>query len=676
MAKTKSQRLKEIHNKAIAEFNKIQAAQRDERKQCLEDRRFYSIAGAQWEGKLGLQFENKPKLEVNKILLSVIRIFNEYRNQRMTVDFVSKDGSENEKLASVCDGLYRADEQDSCAEEAYDNAFEEAVGGGIGAWRLRAAYEDEYDDENEYQRIRFEPIYDADSCVFFDLNAKRQDKSDAMHCYVIYSMTHDQFIDEWGKDKLSSVQKQVEDQEFDWNTPDFVYVAEYYKVEYKKERIHIYKTILDEEIKYSDSDFEMKPELEEELFISGSEKIGEKKRTKRKVHKYILSGAEVLEDCGYVAGTEIPIIPVYGKRWFVDGVERAMGHVRPAKDMQRLKNMQVSKAAEIASLSTVEKPIVAPEQIAGHQQMWTEDNIKNFPFLTLNPLTDQEGNTVSTGPAAYTKVPNVPPAMGLLLQLTDADIKEVLGNPEKGEEIVSNISGKAIELIQNRLDMQTYIYISNMAKAIKRSGEVWLSMAKDLFVESGRKMKVINKDLAADQIELNRPMQDDEQGSYIENDLSNAKFDISVEVGPSSSSKKAATVRSLTGMLQYAQDPETSTILTSMALMNMEGEGLSDTQKFFRKKLVSMGVLDPTDKEMEEMQQALANQQPDANTQYLQAAALNEQAKAQKAQADTVLTLAKAEESQAKTAEVYADMDREDREQFLKTVEKINEGNM
>ena len=71
--------------------------------------------------------------------------------------------------------------------------------------------------------------------------------------------------------------------------------------------------------------------------------------------------------------------------------------------------------------------------------------------------------------------------------------------------------------------------------------------------------------------------------------------------------------------------------------------------------------------------QAMQNQQPDANTQYLQAAALNEEAKAQKAQADTVLTLAKAEESQAKTAEVYADMGREDREQFLKVVEKINE---
>jgi hypothetical protein len=56
----------------------------------------------------------------------------------------------------------------------------------------------------------------------------------------------------------------------------------------------------------------------------------------RKVHKYVLSGAKVLEDSGYIVGKHIPIIPVYGKRWFVDNVERCCGHVRLAKDAQRL----------------------------------------------------------------------------------------------------------------------------------------------------------------------------------------------------------------------------------------------------------------------------------------------------------------------------------------------------
>ena len=133
-------KLAEIHQAARAEFDQIQGAMYQERMNCLGDRRFCSLAGAQWEGPLGDQFENKPRFEVNKIHMAVLRIINEYRNNRITVNFASKEGEEYDKLADTCAGLYRADEQDSGAEEAYDNAFEEAVMGGFGAWRLRTEY--------------------------------------------------------------------------------------------------------------------------------------------------------------------------------------------------------------------------------------------------------------------------------------------------------------------------------------------------------------------------------------------------------------------------------------------------------------------------------------------------------------------------------------------------------
>jgi hypothetical protein len=193
----KDEQLADIHACARRKFDIIQCAVKDERQQCLEDRRFYSIAGAQWEGHLGDQFANKPKFEVNKIHLAVIRIINEYRNNRITVNFVSKDGSKNDDLADTCNGLFRADEQDSGAEEAYDNAFEEAVGGGFGAFRLRACEEDDEDEENEHQRIRIEPIFDADSSVFFDLDAKRQDKADAKFCFVLTSMSVEAYKEEY-----------------------------------------------------------------------------------------------------------------------------------------------------------------------------------------------------------------------------------------------------------------------------------------------------------------------------------------------------------------------------------------------------------------------------------------------------------------------------------------------
>ncbi len=668
---TKEQRLNDIHAEAMAEFDNIQSALRDERLQCLQDRRFYSISGSQWEGPLGEQFENKPKFEVNKIHLAVLRIFNEYRNNRISVDFVSKDGAKNEKLSDVCDGLYRADEQDSGAEEAYDNAFEEAVGGGFGAWRLRAEYEDDEDPEDERQRIRIEPIFDADSSVFFDLNAKRQDKADAKRCYVLTAMTREAYAVEYG-DNPASWPKEVYQHEFDWLTPDVVYIAEYYRVEETNETVRIFEGLDGQEVRYRDSELLADETIEATLLATGFKEVRQKRVKRRRVHKYILNGARVLDDLGYIAGKCIPIVPVYGKRWFIDNVERCMGHVRLAKDAQRLKNMQLSKLGEISALSSVEKPILTPEQVAGHQVMWSEDNIKNYPYLLINPITDANGQMAISGPVAYTRPPAIPPAMAALLQITEQDMQDILGNQGDAEKIVSNISGRAVELIQNKLDMQTFIYMSNMAKAVKRSGEIWLSMAQDIFVESGRKMKTIGSQGEVDSVELLRPSVDEETGETIyENDLSEAKFDVAVDVGPSSSSRRSATVRALTGMMAITQDPETMQVLGAMAMINMEGEGISDVRDFFRHKLIMLGVVKPTKAEMEEMMQAKANQPEDPNSIFLQAAAEEAVAKAAKARADTIETVAAAELKRAQTVETMAKVSGAEQDQAIKALQTM-----
>ena len=634
---TNAQKLSDIHQEALREFDQIQTAVRDERLQCVQDRRFYSSAGAQWEGPLAAQFENRPKMEVNKIALAIQRIVSEYLANRVTVDFISKEGDEYDALADTCDKLYRADEQDSSSQEAYDNAFEEAVGGGIGAWRLRAVYEDEYDEDNEKQRIRIEPIFDADSSVYFDLTAKRQDKADAKRCFVLTAMTPDAYIETWGDDP-ATWPKDIGQSEFDWYAPDVVYVAEYYRVEEGSEMVYFFRGLDGEEEKYTED--QLTDELRAELEAIGSVEVRAKKVKRRKVHKYILSGGKVLEDCGFIAGRHIPIVVTYGKRWFVDNVERCMGHVRLAKDAHRLANMQRSKLAEIAALSSVEKPILLPEQVAGHQVMWQQDNVANYPYLLLNPITGPDGSSQPAGPVGYTKPPAVPPALAALLQVTELDIKEVLGNQEQGDKVVANVSGKAVEMVQQRLDMQTFLYMSNHAKGHRRSGEIWLSMAREVYVEPGRKMKGIGAQSQIEGVELMRPIVDEDGELEYENDLSEAEFDVTVDVGPSSSSKRSATVRALTQMMALTQDPEAAKVLQAAALMNMEGEGLSDIRDHFRKQLVGMGVIKPTDKEKEAMAQA--QQQPDPNAELVQAATVETLAKAEKAQADARLSDARA----------------------------------
>jgi hypothetical protein len=669
MAKTKDGIWSGVHDEALKRFSQIEGNLRDERMCSLEDRRFYSIAGAQWEGRMFEQWGNKPKIEVNKVHRGVMRIINEYRNNRISVEYIPKDGTEADELAETCNGLYRADEIDSHAEEAMDNAFEEAVGGGFGAWRLRTELEDEYaedEEEEDYQRIRFEPIFDADSTVFFDLNAKRQDKSDAMFAFVLTAMTPEAYEAEWNDDP-ASWPKSVYMTQFDWSTQDAVYVAEYYVVEKRKEKVFIYADVLGNEEEYTREDLE---DEETALMIAatGMTLVREQTRKLRKIHKWILSGGGVLEDSGYIAGSHIPIVPVYGKRWFVDNRERFMGAVRLAKDSQRLKNMQLSKLAEISAYSAARKPIMTPEQIAGHENVWGNDNVENYRYLLLNPVTDGQGNEQPMGPIGYSEPPDIPQPLAALLQITEQDVADLMGMQDAAEEMTPNISGKAIELIQTRVDQNNFIYMSNMAKAVKRCGEIWLSMARDVYVERGRKMKTVAESGDIAGITLNTPTIDEETSATVyANDLERAKFDVAVTVGPSSDSKRAATVRSLVGMLQFAQnDPEMSTVLTSMAMMNMEGEGLKDVRKFFRTRLVKMGAVEPNEEEMQAMEAELQAQEPDANAALLMA-------EAEKSQTQALLNVARVAETEAKTAKTMADIDSQGKSDALNVFKELRE---
>ena len=664
----KEDKLADIHQQARAEFDQIQSALYQERMNCLGDRRFCSLSGAQWEGPLGQQFENKPRFEVNKVHMAVQRIINEYRNNRIGVYFVSKEGEEYDKLADTCAGLYRADEQSPTAEEAYDNAFEEAVMGGFGAWRLRTEYKNEEDPEEDEQRVCIEPIFDADTSVYFDLGAKRQDKADAKRCFVLTSMTYDAYKAEWNDDP-STWPKTITRSQFDWYTPSVVYVAEYYVVEEVSQQIRIYRDFSGKEESLGPDELDE----EEEMLATGWKEVRRKKVKTRKVRKYIMSGAKILEDCGYIAGKNIPIVPVYGKRWFVDNVERCMGHVRLAKDAQRLKNMQLSKLGEIAALSAMEKPILLPEQVAGHQLMWAEDNLKNYPYLLINPITDSNGNTAPGGPVAYTKPPSIPPSMAALLQLTEADMQEILGSPQQGDKMVSHLSGKTVELIQQRLDMQTFIYMSNMAKAVKRCGEIWLSIAKDIFVEQGRKMKSVASNGKMEPVELMKPVVNEEGEIEYENDMSDADYDVQVLVGPSSQTKRGATVRALTDMMTLTQDPEMTQVLSAMAMLNMDGEGVEDVRDYFRKKLLRMGVVRPTDTEAQEMAAEAQNAQPDPQAQYLQAASEEAIARASKAQADSILAVARAEEARAKTTETLSKVSTTDQDRIFALADRLTQ---
>src|SRR5690349_5480288 len=113
-----SDALKDVHARAIARFDAIWKTYKVACFESLEDRRFYSVIGAQWDDAWSQQFENSPRMEVNKTHAAIMRIVSEYRNNRITVDFRPKDEDGSDEVADTLDGLFRADEEESGAQEA------------------------------------------------------------------------------------------------------------------------------------------------------------------------------------------------------------------------------------------------------------------------------------------------------------------------------------------------------------------------------------------------------------------------------------------------------------------------------------------------------------------------------------------------------------------------------
>lgn len=624
-----------VLQRALTQFNTISSATRDERMMALEDRRFVFIQGAQWEGDWEQQFENCLRVQINKVQRGHDKIINDYRANRFTVNFRPVDSNAGDDTAELLNGLLYADLYRCKGQQAFDNAFSEGASGGMGAWRLCNEYEDEYDPDNDHQRIAIYQIVDADQRVYFDLDSKLYDKSDARYAYVLHSMTPEAFKAEYGDDKLASwPENRARPNWFDWFRPTVVYVAEYYEVEERNEELRIYsRSATDEEFKYWASEItdEMAKDLQQRGFT-----VRKTRKVKRKrVHKWVLSGAEVLEDCGYIAGSCIPIIPFYGKRVFIDNVERFKGHVRDAKDPARVYNSQISKLVETASLAPREVPIFAPEQMEGLQKHWERMNIDRHPYALAHPLIDpQTGNIVATGPIGNITPPQLPPVLAELIQQTGNDIAEITNGDDTSMEVKSNVSAEAMDIASSRVDSKSYIYMDNFKQSMQRFGEVYYAMAKEVYVEEGREVQAMDEDGETRTAVLHELYTDPNTGVHGKRyDLSVGRFNVIADVTEATSTRRDKTVRTMMTLAQAAttvQSPQIGQAALLTAIKNMDGEGIDGFQDFAHKLAVQLGLDEMTP---EEQQQAAAQQQQQQQPDP-QSVALLAQAKALSAQAD------------------------------------------
>lgn len=605
-----SKRLKEVHARALRRFDSVAGPQAEIRAHALLCRRFISVPGAMWEGPWGDQFENSIKVEIDKLSKGVDKIVQDYRANRIVPDFRPAGGNSDQDTADTLDGLHRADSYHFKAQQARDNAFEEAAAGGFGAYRLANDYADPSDKDSDEQRVN--PgllIADADQRVFFDGNSKLFDKSDAKWAFVLTADSREAFEEEY-PDKASDWPDAKLRPNYDWFAPDVVVKAEYWETEERTEDLLVFTQILtgDEERWWAD---ELDKEELAELKSRGWKKET-KQRLRKRVRKYTLSGAEVLKDHGLIAGENIPIVPCYGKRWYVDNQERFRGHVSKLMDAQRIYNAKVSKLSETDSLAPREKPIFAASQMPPHlADQWARQEIERHGYALVNPLIDEStGQIISTGPIGKIEPPQLQPVTATLLQIAAGDL--AAETEDGSDEVKANTSAEAMDIAATRIDAKSAIYLDNMRQSVQREGEIYLSMARECYFEPGRIVETMSEDGDDGQAELHQNFTDNRGVNRVRNDFSSGRYKVIADVTEATATRRDKTVKSMLATAQIAmeagdQELAQATILT--AVMNQDGEGSSSIQKYARKKLVAMGIEEPNEEEKAEMQQA--QQQPD-----------------------------------------------------------------
>lgn len=648
----------------------------------------------QWDDTLLAESQLQYRGEFNILRKAMRDIIGQLRANTFQVDFEPVDSSRDD-AAEIADGLYRAIERKNSSIEAYNNAMQESIVCGYGAWELYTSYETNEIGEDK-QVINRRPLFEANNNVYWDPNSQLLDRSDARYCSVLAAYSEDGFREEvarlTGMDEddvdVTSFAMPNQSYSFPWVCEDGVYyIARFYQKEVKQERNYLLRDPFGSEMTVRDFEFN---KIEDEAIDAGFEIIEEYIVNRDVVTLYYVTGNEIL-DSFRVAGSNIPVIPFYGESQYIEGQMNYEGVVRCAKDPQRLRNFIMSYVADIAGRSPRPKPIFTKDQIAGYEFMYNETGADdNYPYRLQNAY-DANGNPNPIGPVSTMPDAPIPQSVAALIDLTRQAVDDV-ANPGIPQDIAdTDLSGKAVRALQAKIDDQWYIYRDNYKHAKRRDGEVWASMASEVY-DSPRRVTLEKPDGSRKRVQMLEAVVDKETGeiAFI-NDISGADFEVYADIGHSYANKREETLDRLAELSQEAiagGDPATSKMLFLKRLQLIDGTDLKGVKDYARKQLIMMGFENPeTDEEkamMAQLQQAqgqnandtLARAEAEARLMEGQAAMIDKQTDQFNAETKRMEAIIKAEKTGADMRKIEAEIAKtaqEIRSSQIDSIKKLSE---
>jgi len=607
--------LKRLHDKG---FNSGQV----NRECASDDLVFYWVT--HWDDSLLQDIQMDYRGEFDMIRSAGKQILADLASNPIQNDFESINDTPDE-VAELADGLYRRDSNHNTSLEAFAVAEQESVVCGVGAWIIETKYVSSKTGSKKQKIVR-RPVYEANNNGYWDPNAKRIDKSDADYYSHLSAYSEDGYkklVYELTGEELETISpSNFKHPEHSYTFPWIggegkkIYVSEFYHREKVKGKVLTMTDPFGETTVLRETALK---NVMDEMMDAGYEITDEKTIEVWEVRKYIASGAEILngemvdgERTGErIAGGNIPVIPEYGERAIVEGEEVYEGVTKLAKDPQKMRDFAYSYLTDMFSRSPREKPIFFQEQIAGFEHMYQMSGAENnYPYLLQN-RKDASGEDLEIGPIATMPNVSIPPALTAAIELSAGAIREV-ANPGLPQDIADpDVSGKAVLALQARLDMQSMIYQEHKKFAMRRDGEIYISMASEIYDIPGKE-KIELPDGTKKEMEVMQSVIDEESGEVvILNDLRMAEFEVTSRITASYTSQKEQTLDRLETVLagMLPDDPMRKAMQLKIIQLS-DGVEMEDLKEFANKQLVLSGIKTPeTDEEKELLEQAQSQPQ-------------------------------------------------------------------
>lgn len=555
-------------------FKLAAEAEADNRKESLDDLKF--LAGEQWtyDIKNARELDGRPCLTMNHLPQFVRQVTNEQRQQRPSVQ-VNPVGDESDpETAEIYQGMIRHIEVNSDAEIAYDSAFEQCVIHGFGYWRIVKEYVDDGSDEQEIRVKRVKNPFN----VYFDPASVEPCYEDARFCHVIEDIPRSEYQVRFQHSDEASLNEfvSVGDNFADWVSRESIRVSEYWYVKETKKtmaRLHTGEMV------------------EKTKDVDPSAIKNEREMIHREIKCAIINAVEILEEYEW-EGRWIPIIPVLGDDYDIDGKRFLAGLVRNAKDPQRMYNYWVSAATEMIALAPRAPYIGMEGQFEGHENEWKIANTRNLSFLQYKGV--DVGGKPAPAPQRQQYEPPIQ-SINLMVHQADNDLKATIGiyDASLGQKGPDQ-SGKAILARQKQSEVSTMNYSDNLARSVRHSGRVKIDLIPYVY-DTPRIQRVINPDSSSQQVGIYNSqnaqglspqnIQDQLMAKGVKKiyDIGVGRYDISVSVGPSYQSKRQ---ESIVSMLEFIKAyPQAGPLIADLVAGNSDWPGAKQIQERLKKML-------------------------------------------------------------------------------------------